>query len=518
VTTIPTPAAPVTAPARPDVPVPRRLARAAALGGLGCALAVPAERPGIGWLVAGVVLAAAVALVGLRTPGGVRALLPGAPRLETAAWAVAALALAAVAWLRAAEWLVTLCLLAAFGAGTLAVAGQQVAGVVRAVLAVPVGVLHAVPWLRRAVARAYRTGSAGPDLRLVLSVAVGAVLLAVFGTLLASADAVFAGLVEGVLPALDDDALLVSVVLFGLGAAVVVGTAHLLVAPPPALAVGLRPTRLRLLDWAVPVGLLVALFALFVGVQLATLFGSDDYVRATTGLTFAEYARSGFWQLLAVSALALGVIVAGIRWAPAVSGADRSAKRLLLGALAVLCLVVVASALRRMWLYQQAYGFTVLRLLVGTVELWLGLAFLLALLAVLRLRPTGLARPMAGTAVAALLVLAALDPERFVAEQNVTRYAATGKIDTEYLSRLSADAVPALLALPDSPGRTCVLATIAAGDRPDPDEDWRSANRSRAAARAGVGHLAGSADRTGGDPLFGEPDRYGGYAPACAIS
>jgi uncharacterized protein DUF4153 len=210
------------------------------------------------------------------------------------------------------------------------------------------------------------------------------------------------------------------------------------------------------------------------------------------------------------------VILAGIRWAPAASAADRSTKRLLLGALAVLCLVVVASALRRMWLYQQAYGFTVLRLLVGACELWLGLAFLLALVAVLRLRATGTVRPMLATAVGALLVLAVLDPERLVAAQNVARYEATGRLDAEYLSRLSADAVPALLALPESAERTCVLATIAAGNAAAPDDDWRSANLSRAAAAGTVGHLAVLAGGAGGgDPLFGE-GRYSGSG--CSLS
>jgi hypothetical protein len=281
-----------------------------------------------------------------------------------------------------------------------------------------------------------------------------------------------------------------------------------------------HPTRLRTLDWAVPVGLVVALFAVFVGVQFAALFGTEQYVQDTTGLTFAEYARSGFWQLLAVSALALGVILAGIRWAPAASAADRSVKRLLLGAMAVLCLVIVASALRRMWLYQEAYGFTVLRLLVGACELWLGLAFLLALVAVLRLRPTGTVRPMVATAVGALLLLAVLDPERLVAEQNVARYAATGDLDGEYLSRLSADAVPALLGLPESAERTCILATIAASNAPDPDDDWRNANLSRAAAEGSVGQLAGLSDRVGGaDPLFGEGGRYpGSDDPSCSLS
>jgi hypothetical protein len=100
---------------------------------------------------------------------------------------------------------------------------------------------------------------------------------------------------------------------------------------------------------------------------------------------------------------------------------------------------------------------------------------------------------MVATAVGALLVLAVLDPERFIAEQNVARYAAGGDLDGDYLAGLSADAVPGLLALPESARRTCILASIAAADAGT--GDWREANLSRARAAESVGRLAGAAPR-----------------------
>ncbi|MFD1050426.1 DUF4153 domain-containing protein [Kibdelosporangium lantanae] len=64
---------------------------------------------------------------------------------------------------------------------------------------------------------------------------------------------------------------------------------------------------------------------------------------------------------------------------------DRVFLRSLLGALCLLMLVVVASALTRMWAYQEAYGFTVMRLLVEACELWLGVVYLLVIAAGVRL-------------------------------------------------------------------------------------------------------------------------------------
>lgn len=454
---------------------PSSLALAAvAVGGVAAAVAIPTDRPGIGWLVTALVLTAVT--LGIRWHTG-RSLPPLPVLLTEAGWTVAAVALTAVAAVRDAQWLVVLCLLAAFGAASLAVAGRSFRSVGFAAVAVPIAALRALPWLGSALANA-RRGANRRALRMGASVFVGLGLLAVFVPLLASADAAFGTIVDALIPDFDASSTVRWIVLFCLFAAATAGACFLLVAPPaPPAPAEVRRSRLRSLEWALPVGILTALFGMFVIVQLTTLFGSDDYVLRTTGLTYAEYARSGFWQLLTVTVLAFGVIVLGSRWAPAGTPAERAWKRGLLGALTCLTLVIVASALSRMWLYQQAYGFTVLRLVVLTCELWLGAGFLMVLVSVLRLRPTGLARGMVAAGVLALLSLAVLDPERFVADHNVTRFEQTGKIDTRYLATLSADALPALVRLPE-PQRACALS----GQSVRPDTDWRSANLARASA------------------------------------
>jgi hypothetical protein len=157
--------------------------------------------------------------------------------------------------------------------------------------------------------------------------------------------------------------------------------------------------------------------------------------------------------------------------------------RALLGTLAALALVVVASALYRMHVYEQAYGFTRLRLVVSVCELWLGGLFVLILAAGVRLRAGWLPRAAVGAAVAALIGLVGLNPDGFIAERNVQRYETTGRIDARYLSGLSADAAPALGRLSDRELRACALSEIAEklAGRPD---DWRTANLGRSRARA----------------------------------
>jgi hypothetical protein len=424
------------------------------------ALAVPEGPPGLGWLVTAVVLAALV--VAVRWHARPAAPSPAALR-HGAGWGALAVGLAAVSALRDAEWLVVLCLLAAAAAGSVAVAGRSFRSVAVAAVAVWPAAARALPWVVRGLPRGAASARTG------LSVLAALGLVAVFLPLLASADAAFAAAVGAAVPVLDGDAAGRAAVLAGLGAAGVLGAAFLLLAPPEPAPPTVRTSRLRPVEWALPLGVLAAVFAAFLVVQSLALLGGDAYVRATTGLTYAEYARSGFWQLLAVTVLALGVIRLGQRWAP-------GGRRAPLAVLAVLTLGIVATALGRMWLYQQAYGFTVLRLLVVVCEVWLGIGFVLVLVAVLRRRRTA---GLVVTGAVLLLGLALADPERIVAELDVARHDRTGSIDVEYLATLSADAAPALDALPE-PLRSCALGDRGAGAA----VDWRSLNAARAAAAA----------------------------------
>jgi hypothetical protein len=224
------------------------------------------------------------------------------------------------------------------------------------------------------------------------------------------------------------------------------------------------------------------LFGAFVAIGAAASFGGDTYVQRTANLTYAEYARQGFWQLLAVTLLTLGVLAIAAKVARRDSAADRLWIRILLGALAVLTLVIVASALSRMSSYEQAYGFTVLRLLVMVCEAWLGLVFVLVLVAGVRLRAPWLPRVVLATAALALVAIVGANPDHLIATQNVDRFQRLGRIDLYYLEDLSADAVPALNRLP-ADMRQCVLADI---DRhldslgPDEPRNW---NLGRAQAR-----------------------------------
>ncbi len=448
-----------------------RFALAATCAGVLAAALLPGARAGLGLVLVAVALAVAAALAG-PVPHPLRAALLGA----------LALGLAASAAFRDAGWVV-----AGELAGALVLASIAMSAPLhwRATALASIAALLRMPSGARRVARAAAAGRSGGPVAKGVALGRGLVLtgalVAIFGALLASGDRAFAQLAGDVLPdavALDD--LPLRLVVFGLVMSFAGGLAQAAtVADEPAR----RPLlRLGRLEWLLALVALDALFALFVAVQVAVLFGGDAYVRETSGLTYAQYARSGFAQLVVVTALTLGVVASALRWARTEHARDAAVLRALLATLCLLTLVVLVSALHRLGLYEEAYGFTRLRLAVHALLLFGGALFVLVIAALASGRRDWLARATVVLGALAALAFWVADPDRRIAAHNVERYQSTGRIDAGYLSGLSADAVSPLLRLPPAL-REQVLARqrarIAGGER----DGLAGANRARARAR-----------------------------------
>lgn len=185
------------------------------------------------------------------------------------------------------------------------------------------------------------------------------------------------------------------------------------------------------------------LFLVFVWIQFAYLFGGQANI-TVEGYTYAEYARRGFFELVAVSVLTLGLIL-GLRWL-----ARRETRRQAqifngLSSLMVgLVLVILASGFQRLRLYEAAYGYTQLRVYSHVFMVWLAAAFVWFLVTLWR-RPDRFAVGAFVAALGFLVTLNAINPDAFIAGQNLARYQVTGKLDAYYLTRLSEDAVPKLV-------------------------------------------------------------------------
>jgi uncharacterized protein DUF4153 len=310
-----------------------------------------------------------------------------------------------------------------------------------------------------AVRRAHELGGlvATPRHRPLLRGALLALpVVGLFALILANADPVLATLRDDLADALTrldfvPRLLFFGVLLtFGLGGGGIV--MHRGSVPAPALVEPVRSTpRLADTERLVILGAVGALFTAFLLLQLSYLFGNAPVVRGS-GVTFSEYARQGFAELTTVATLCTILLVALDHWAA--RGARERWARLAAVAVVVEVEVLLISALRRLWLYESAYGFTTVRLhahvYMVAVALFLGL---LGWGLWRGLKSGWLARRAAAIAGVALTALIHWNHEAWIVRQNVGRFLETDQLDTPYLVwGLSPNAVPTLVgAIPQLP-------------------------------------------------------------------
>lgn len=380
----------------------------------------------------------------------------------------AAIAFAAFAALRADPTIVTLDVLTALGLTVAALTsfggrsvlarafgdvirlgfratGWMLAGAVQAISA-------ARPSLPSGSAALNRARPALPFLRGIL-IAIPVVL--VFVSLFAAADAIFARILEdlwrvdldpGDLPG----RVILAMIIGWIAAGALALAASRQAADADPEAGGSASGRWRL-GHTEAMTVLIAVNAVFIGfvvLQAAYLFGGLDTIRAV-GMTYSDYARRGFFELVAVAALAGGLVVVLERMSTRRSGP-------LIGAaigLVLLTAVVLASAGLRLRLYQEVYGWTELRLYVLSTIGLLAVGLLALVLALLTDRVRWIGHILVVAALVVGLGLNVMGPVRFITQQNVARLVDPGLVpengrtglDALYAFSLGDDAVPALV-------------------------------------------------------------------------
>lgn len=309
--------------------------------------------------------------------------------------------------------------------------------------------------------------------------------LVVFGALFASADPLFERYTRVILQVVSEDiiericfALLFAWITAGLLRSLLPRRSPLSALPPV-------PT-VPAADVAVALGAVSVLFTAFILVQARWLFDSADALQASTGLTVADYARRGFFELVAAAALTLPMLLAADSVARPASRALRHTLRFLTGFLIVLVLVIIASALERMALYTARFGLTEQRLYATAFMGWLALVFAWYVVTTLRGRRRRFAAGPVVAGIVAVLTLAVLNPDALIARVNLDRARDGATLDTAYLTHLSADAVPELIRHFETvpADARCDLARSLLRQHTDRSPDWRAANRSMVRASA----------------------------------
>lgn len=285
-------------------------------------------------------------------------------------------------------------------------------------------------------------------LYIVLGIIIALPLLAIVMALLSSADAVFGEVIRSIGRALTGDYLtylLRIAAAFFFGLFLYSGLYSLrrdsaeqeFASPVFKISHLLTGTILVLVD---------IVYAMFVVIQFAYLFGGADQL-PVSGMSYAEYARSGFFELVFIGFINLAIVLTAV----SVTRSEQRSSlviRILCTALIGMSLVILASAAFRMSMYISEYAMSILRLLT----LW-GMALLLIwFIAALRkiwVPETRFFRILFATAVAGWVLLSAACPEAIVARSNVEAYrsGAVEHIDAYYLKSLGPAALPALRSL-----------------------------------------------------------------------
>lgn len=489
---------------RRPLPTAAIIAAGTAFGVAGDQLLRASGAPGLNFFLLFAGLAAAVWIVAQQSQEGLS--------VESKAWLVVGLACgAAIMWrgsglLRFSAF-VAACTAFALPAVSIGKAWVRRSGVLDIAEAYIGAGLHAAfGTVRLIVDRARLTSTAegaptSTSVR-VLRAGVGGLLIAgvplvIFGALFASADPVFATVlgdfVRFDLQSFASHAALIGV-LSWLACGYLVGVAS-----------GTRLEPVRRLNPAVPrvglaevgtaLGLVDLLFLSFVVVQFGTLFGGGAWVEVTPGLTYAAYAREGFFQLV----VAVGLAIPWLLATHSLLGDDepraRTVFRGFAGVHVVLLLVVVASAFQRMGAYTAAYGLTEDRV-IGTavlvalamVVLWLGAT-------VFSGRRDRFAFGALGIAFLLVGSLQIINPAGLVTAHNLDHMEELGGVDVHYLTAMGSDAVPHLIErLPELTPEDRCLVTRRLTDQwsAGTTSDWRAFNAADQAARRAVQAVASS--------------------------
>ena len=279
----------------------------------------------------------------------------------------------------------------------------------------------------------------------VRGLAITVPVLVVFALLLAGADPIFAAWRDAVASLFATWDFLPRAVFFVPLLVVVLGAYAYASAPPDNASEAQDKSHSRWLGSTERLILLAgiaALFWLFLAVQLGYFFGNLPATPAS-GVTFAEYARRGFGELTVVASASALLIVGSERYG---NDERKGILRVLTFAVMAAVLLLLASAFRRVLMYEAAYGFTTARLYAQVYMCAVAAGLLMLALEVAGDFDAGrLFRRALAAATILFVGLIYWNHESWIARQNMDRFAATGKLDVEYLTRsLSPDVIPAI--------------------------------------------------------------------------
>lgn len=209
--------------------------------------------------------------------------------------------------------------------------------------------------------------------------------------------------------------------------------------------------NLGAIETAILLNSINVLFFIFILLQISSLFGGVAHLLAE-GLTYAEYAREGFFQLVVVAVLSFFIILFSEKQIVQNDGTHLRSFKIHSGILVLQVIAILVSAFTRLSLYENAYGFTEIRLYSHVFMVWIGVVLLLLSFHIWKSgKSTDFYFYTFWMVAGFLFVMNVINPDVFIAKKNLERYQTTGQLDAAYLATLSGDALPYTIHLLDDP-------------------------------------------------------------------
>ncbi len=406
---------------------------------------------GISVFIFGVLAIAVTALLSARIGSAYRSAVP---------YAVAALCFMAMVAIRDSEFLTFLNIVASLGLLLLAAQEMQkkrvsdfkILDYIVTVVTIPFRILSRFIASVLFISRPSGSSSGAVIKKVLVGIVMAIPFLLFFGILFMSADAAFKQFVDSIFQFHIPENIFAQGVIIAVITAACLGIFVYLFNIPARKGeentreLGFKKEAAhRSVEVSVFLWLIAGLFALFLIFQIAYLFGGALTI-SQENFTYAEYARKGFWELLVVSFFTLLVLLVMDMYTKTKS--SRLSWFIFPGfVLVVETLVIVASAFKRLMLYQEAYGLTTLRLYVLGFIIFLALVFVVLAFKLVREKEDRFfAFSTLLLMIGFLAVFNVINPDAFITQKNIDRFEKIGKIDLHYIGTMSADAVPPLLA------------------------------------------------------------------------
>ena len=190
-------------------------------------------------------------------------------------------------------------------------------------------------------------------------------------------------------------------------------------------------------------------YLMFSIIQFSYLFGNISN-QLPDGLTFAEYARKGFFELVVVALINICLVVGTINFTSISDVRLSKILKILNSVLILSTFVILLSAHYRMSLYEESYGYTYLRVFT---HYFMAVVFtiLIATLGKVWINSINLGKCYITIGIIAYLLINYINVDVIIASKNLERYYRTQMIDVDYMAGLSFDTVPYLVALLHAP-------------------------------------------------------------------